>query len=107
MIRKIGARGIVLWVAYYPNRWKSLKGQNFFFVTQCYIHSDDLSLVIYIGEKMIEQFEFGVINWYNLRGRTVDKSTSAYRSVQNIGWKKSGNFVTENCWPPCSKIARL
>ena len=30
VIRKIGARGIVLWVVNYPNRWESLKGQNFF-----------------------------------------------------------------------------
>jgi len=75
----------------YPNRWESLRGQNFFFfVTQCYIHSGDLSLVAYIGEKMIEQFELGVINWYDLRIRTLDNSTRAYKSVQNLGWKKSG-----------------
>ena len=66
------------------------KDRTCFFGTQCYIHSDDLWLVIYIGEKMMKQFEFGVINWYDLRGRTLDKSTRAYKSVQNIGWKNSG-----------------
>jgi len=37
VIRKIGARGIVLWVVNYTNRWESLRGQNFFvsLVTQC------------------------------------------------------------------------
>ena len=30
VIPKIGSRGIVLWVANYPNRWESLKEQNFF-----------------------------------------------------------------------------
>jgi len=56
-----------------------------------------LSLVIYFGEKMIERFEFGVINWYDLRDRTLDKSRRAYKSVQKIGWKKSGK-VRELCY---------
>jgi len=73
------------------------KDRTFFFVTLCYIHSNDLSLVIYIGEKMIKQFEFGVINWYDLRDCTLDKSRRAYKSVQNIGWKKSGK-VREFCY---------
>ena len=56
---------------------------------------------------MIEQFEFGIKDWYDLRGRTFDKSTRAYKLVLEYGlekvWKsleKSGNFVTENRWPP-------